>query len=222
MEQRISGLEQRGPSPSPSLVIVDDHEALCAGLAVLLERQGFRVLACAGSVADGEAAILERQPEMAVIDLDLPDAFGTHLINRISAQAAAPRFVVYTGLTDSSLLTEALDGGADGFVAKPAGLSVLVEALRHVHGGGRYCDPTLLRLSHPDGGAPPRVLSGREAEILELLSTGLTGEQIAERLVLSPETVRTHIRNAMGKLRARTRTEAVVKAIDRGEIRHER
>jgi len=212
-------MDQR--SSSPSLVLVDDHEALCAGLAVLLERRGFRILACAGSAAEGEEAIRRHRPAIAVLDLDLPDALGTRLISRLAAGAGGPKFVVYTGLTDPVLLSEALDCGADGFVAKPGGLSVLVEALRHVHRGGRYCDPTLIKLS-PDGASPPRVLSRREAEILELLSTGLTGEQIAGRLVLSPETIRTHVRNAMGKLQARTRTEAVVKAIDREEIRRGR
>lgn len=209
-------------SSSPSLVLVDDHEALCAGLAVLLERRGFRILACASSAAEGEEAIRRHRPAIAVIDLDLPDALGTRLISRLAVGSEGPKFVVYTGLTDPVLLAEALDCGADGFVAKPGGLSVLVEALRHIHRGGRYCDPTLIKLSQPNGTSPPRVLSRREAEILELLSTGLTGEQIAERLVLSPETIRTHVRNAMGKLQAKTRTEAVVKAIDREEIRRGR
>lgn len=67
--------------------------------------------------------------------------------------------------------------------------------------------------------APARVLTNREAEVLELLSAGLTGEEIAARLVLSPETIRTHVRNAMAKLQARTRTHAVVMALDRREIR---
>jgi DNA-binding NarL/FixJ family response regulator len=84
--------------------------------------------------------------------------------------------------------------------------------------GNSYRDPALVKLSRLAGSEQARVLSRREAEILELLATGLTGEQAAERLVLSPETIRTHVRNAMGKLDARTRTEAVVKALDRQEI----
>jgi DNA-binding NarL/FixJ family response regulator len=106
--------------------------------------------------------------------------------------------------------------GANGFVAKPGGLSVLVEGLREVWRGGSYRDPALVKLSRTS--TQSRLLSRREAEVLELLSTGLTGEQVAERLVLSPETVRTHIRNGMNKLEARTRTEAVVRALERGEI----
>jgi DNA-binding NarL/FixJ family response regulator len=107
--------------------------------------------------------------------------------------------------------------GARGLVAKPAGLPALVEALRKVWRGGRYFDPRFSPKA-VDGALPAKALSGRESEILALLARGLTGEEIAQRLVLSPETVRTHVRNAMGKLEARTRTEAVVKALELGEI----
>jgi DNA-binding NarL/FixJ family response regulator len=205
---------------SPSLVLVDGQEAMCAGLAVLLERRGFRVLACAGTVSDGTAAILEHEPEIAVVDLDLRDGPVTQMIGRLAARRARASFVVYTGTVDSGLLNDALDCGADGLLAKPFGLPALVEALHMVGDGGRYCDPSLIRLFQPGAAAPPRLLSRREGEVLELLSTGLTGEEIAQRLELSPETVRTHVRNAMGKLQSRTRTEAVVKALDRQEIRN--
>jgi DNA-binding NarL/FixJ family response regulator len=205
-------------SATPSLVLIDDHVALRDGLEVLLERRGFRVLAAANTAGAGEEAIVEHSPGVAIIDLDLPDEPGMALIKRLVARGGDSKFLVYTGLTDPSLLAEALDSGADGFVAKPGGLSVLIEGLREVSRGGSFRDPSLVKLSRL-GGSAPRLLSRRESEILELLSTGLTGEEIAERLVLSPETVRTHVRNAMGKLDARTRTEAVVRALEREEIR---
>jgi DNA-binding NarL/FixJ family response regulator len=206
-------------SASPRLVLVDDHEALRAGLAVLLERRGFTVLACAGSAAEGERAIAEQRPQIAVVALNLPDEGGASLIRRLSAWGTSPRFVVYTGLTSPAALSEALQCGAAGCVAKAGGISVLVECLREVARGRSYRDPAFLRLANPNGSPRRRLLSRREAEVLELLSTGLTGEQIAAQLVLSPETIRTHVRNAMVKLNARTRTEAVVKALDREEIR---
>jgi DNA-binding NarL/FixJ family response regulator len=204
---------------NPTLVLVDDHEALCAGLSILLERRGFTVLASAGGAIDGERAIVEHEPQVAVVALNLPDESGVELVRRLVGRGTHTRFVVYTSVTDPLVLSNALDSGADGFVAKVGGISVLVECLREVCRGGRYRDAAFLRLANPNGARRPRVLSRREAQILELLSTGLTGEQIAQRLVLSPETIRTHVRNAMGKLQARTRTEAVVKALDREEIR---
>ncbi|HSC20154.1 MAG TPA: response regulator transcription factor [Solirubrobacterales bacterium] len=203
-------------SGSPSLVLVEQHEALRDGLAVLLERRGFEVLGCATTAARGEEVIRAHRPDLAVVGVDLPDERGTELVRRISGNGVGSKCVIYTGLNDPDLLEAAYRAGARGLVAKPAGLSVLVDALREVWRGGRYFDPSFRKGN--GAGAETRSLSSRESEILGLLAEGLTGEQIAKRLVLSPETVRTHIRNAMEKLDAPTRTAAVVKAIDLGEV----
>jgi DNA-binding NarL/FixJ family response regulator len=205
-------------SGSPSLVLVEQHEALRDGLAVLLERRGFSVLGGATTAARGEELIGDRRPDLVVVGVDLPDERGTELVRRLNSRGTGAKFVIYTGLTDPDLLGAAFRSGARGLVAKPAGLSMLVDALREVWRGGRYFDPRFA--PDPDNGnGAAKALSDRESEILAMLAGGLTGEQIAQRLVLSPETIRTHIRNAMGKLEARTRTEAVVKALDREEIR---
>jgi len=203
----------------PSLVLVEQHEALRDGLAVLLERRGFSVLGCATTAASGEEVISERHPDVAVVGVDLPDERGTELVRRLNGQTNGTKFVIYTGLSDPDLLGAAFRSGARGLVAKPAGLSVLVDALREVWRGGRFFDPSFAAArGGGNGNGAAKALSEREAEILAMLARGLTGEEIAQRLVLSPETVRTHVRNAMGKLEARTRTEAVVKALEREEI----
>jgi DNA-binding NarL/FixJ family response regulator len=203
-------------SGSPSLVLVEHHEALRDGLAVLLERRGFDVLGCATTAARGEKVIQEKRPDLAVVGVDLPDERGTELVRRISGNGVGSKCVIYTGLRDPNLLEAAYRSGARGLVAKPAGLSVLVEALREVWRGGRYFDPSFREDN--GNGEGLKALSARESEILGLLADGLTGEQIAKRLVLSPETVRTHVRNAMEKLGSPTRTAAVVKALELGEI----
>jgi DNA-binding NarL/FixJ family response regulator len=206
-------------SGSPSLVLVEHHEALRDGLAVLLERRGFEVRGCATTAARGEEVIAERQPDVAVVGVDLPDERGTELVRRLNDRPPCPKFLIYTGLTDPDLLEAAYRSGARGLVAKPAGLDVLVDALREVWGGGRYFDRSFAANgTNGSGNGSTKTLSRRESEILTMLAQGLTGEEIAKRLVLSPETVRTHIRNAMEKLDARTRTEAVVKALDQEEI----
>jgi DNA-binding NarL/FixJ family response regulator len=200
---------------NPSLVLVEQHEALRDGLAVLLEGRGFDVLGRATTAARGEEVIQEKRPDLAVVGVDLPDERGTELVRRISGNGVGSKCVIYTGLRDPNLLEAAYRAGAHGLVAKPAGLSVLVEALREVSRGGRYFDPSFRQ---GNGSEQAKALSSREAEIFGLLADGLTGEQIAKRLVLSPETVRTHVRNAMEKLGAPTRTAAVVKALELGEV----
>lgn len=204
-------------SGGPSLVLVEQHEALRDGLAVLLERRGFSVLGCATTSADGEELIGDRRPDVAVVGVDLPDERGTELVRRLHGLGSESKFVIYTGLTDPDLLGSAYRSGARGLVAKPAGLAVLVEALRKVWRGGRYFDRSFVQ-RNGDGASTEKALSSRESEILAMLADGMTGEEIARHLVLSPETVRTHIRNAMEKLDARTRTQAVVMALDREEI----
>jgi DNA-binding NarL/FixJ family response regulator len=204
-------------SGSPSLVLVEPHEVLRDGLAVLLGRRGFEVRGCATTAADGEQVIADRHPDVAVVGVDLPDERGTELVRRISERQPSPKFVIYTGLSDPDLLEAAYRSGARGLVAKPADLSVLVDALHEVGRGGRYFDRSFVQ-EEGDGASSENALSRREAEVLTFLAEGMTGEEIARRLVLSPETVRTHVRNAMERLDARTRTEAVVKALDREEI----
>jgi DNA-binding NarL/FixJ family response regulator len=205
---------------SPSLVLVEHHEALRDGLALLLERRGFNVVGCATTAARGEEVIREHEPDLAVVGVDLPGERGTELVRRISGNGVCSKCVIYTGLKDPDLLEAAYRSGARGLVAKPAGLSVLVDALREVWRGGRYFDPSFAaKDGHRNGDGTTKALSSRESEILTLLADGLTGEQIAGRLVLSPETVRTHVRNAMEKLGAPTRTAAVVKAIELEEVR---
>jgi DNA-binding NarL/FixJ family response regulator len=206
-----------GETGSPSLVLVEPHEVLRDGLAMLLERRGFEVRGCATTAASGEEVIAERHPDVAVVGVDLPDERGTELVRRMSDHPPCPKFLIYTGLEDPDLLEAAYRSGARGLVAKPAGLEELVEALNEVGRGGRYFDRSFVQ-EDGDGASAEKALSRREAEVLTFLAEGLTGEQIARRLVLSPETVRTHVRNATEKLDARTRTEAVVKALDRGEI----
>ena len=209
-----------GEIGSPSVVLVERHEVLRDGLAMLLEQRGFEVRGCATTAAGGEEVITERHPDVAVVGVDLPDERGTDLVRRMSDHPPCPKFVIYTGVEDPGLLEAAYRSGARGLIAQPAGLEDLVNALREVSRGGRYFDRSFVSRDGEDG-ASQRTLSRREAEALGFLAEGLTGEEIARRLVLSPETVRTHIRNATEKLGARTRTEAVVKALEREEIRRD-
>jgi two-component system nitrate/nitrite response regulator NarL len=200
-----------------SVLLVDDHVALREGLQTLLERRGFDVLAAVGTAAEAEDAVADGRPTVAVVDMRLPDEDGASLVRRLRVEHPALKLVIYTGAEDTATLGDALHAGAHGLVAKVAGLDALTEAIRAVAHGERYRDQAISRLLEQRD-APDTALSPREREVLGMLAQGLSGEEVAERLVLSPETIRTHIRNAMGKLDAHTRTGAVVAALRRGEI----
>jgi DNA-binding NarL/FixJ family response regulator len=200
-----------------SVLLVDDHVALREGLGLLLERRGIEVVASVGSVAEAIVALRAREPDVAIVDLDLPGESGLSLIRRIRAAAMPVKVLIYTGSQDGLTLGDALEVGAEGIVLKPGGTSALIEALRTIAAGGRHVDPAIAAILDL-AGDDHHALSKREREIFGLLAEGLSGEEIACKLFLAPETVRTHIRNAMGKLQARTRTEAVVRALEDGEI----
>jgi DNA-binding NarL/FixJ family response regulator len=201
------------------LVLVEDHEALREGLELLLGREGCTVVGTAGSLDEGEALIAQTEPDVAVVDIRLGDESGIELTRRLLDANPDRRIVLYTGESDSDVLFDALDSGARGYALKEGSPGELVGALQIVADGGTYVDPRLrpALLSRRTTQRLP-ALSPREREIMDLLAQGLTGEQVAERLVLSAETVKTHIRNAMNKLEASTRVHAVAIALREGYI----
>jgi DNA-binding NarL/FixJ family response regulator len=115
-------------------------------------------------------------------------------------------------------LAEALECGARGFALKVGSINQLIQGIRLVARGERYVDPRIRVLIGAEVDGKPLLLTKREREIFDLLAQGSTGEEIAARLTLSPDTVRTHIRNGMEKLHMHTRTGAVVKALKGQEI----
>ena len=129
------------------------------------------------------------------------------------------RVVLYTGSSEIELLISGLDSGAQGYALKDGTQEELTSALRTVAEGGTYVDPRLRpALLSQRSTQKQKGLSKREREIMDLLAQGLTGEQVAERLFLSPETIKTHIRNAMNKLEANTRVHAIAIALREGFI----
>jgi DNA-binding NarL/FixJ family response regulator len=156
---------------------------------------------------------------VALIDIRLGEDDGIDLTRRLLHADPERRIVLYTGNADEELLFDGLDSGARGYALKDGSPRELVDALELVADGGSYVDPRLrpALLSRRSTERLPS-LSNREREILDLLAQGLTGEQVAERLVLSAETVKTHIRNAMSKLEASTRVHAIAIALREGYI----
>jgi DNA-binding NarL/FixJ family response regulator len=201
-----------------NVVIVDDHLALRRGMELLLRRAGHHVVGSADDAEAGGALILRRRPDVALIDLALPGMSGAELTRSLLKENPDLRIVLYTGAADERQLLDALDAGAAGFALKSGDPEELEDAIRTVAAGGDYIDPRLTPLLAKGGNGRTKTLSPREREILGLLSKGLSGEEVAKQLYLSPETVRTHVRNAIGKLDAATRAHAVALALQRGEI----
>jgi DNA-binding NarL/FixJ family response regulator len=214
---RPERLEGRAPAggdedaPIPEVLVVDDHLAVRRGVELLLRAEGLRVAGVAERLAQARALLERRRHDVALIDLHLGGASTIGLVEETLARDPDAAIVLYAGSTDADELAAALRAGTRGFVLKSSPASTLIAALRAVAGGGTFIDPDLQSLRARDGErCPASVLSPREHEILCLLGAGLTGRAIARRLFLSPETVRTHVRNAMAKLGAKTRVQAVV------------
>jgi DNA-binding NarL/FixJ family response regulator len=205
---------------SLSVVVAEHHEAVREGLVLLLEARGCTVAAATGSWRTGLALIERHAPDVALVGVELADGDGFTLARQALRADPGRRILLYADAGDERRLAAAREAGAQGYALKAGTPGELVDALAAVARGETYRD----RRVQPPTGAPagdpraPGVLSRREGQVLELLSRGMTGEQVAEHLVLSAETVRTHVRNAMSKLHASTRVHAVAIALREGYI----
>jgi DNA-binding NarL/FixJ family response regulator len=194
-------------------LVADDHPAVLEAVSEYLEEAGLAVVARAGNGSEALEKLLERRPEVALVDVRMPGIGGIELARQAAKGAPETSVVLYTGYGDRALLTEALDAGVRGFVLKEAPLEDLVRAVRDVAAGGRYVDPVLAGTLAVSAVSRGPQLTSRERDVLRLLADGLANEEIGRRLFISSETVRTHVRKAMTKLDADTRTEAVAKAL---------
>jgi two-component system response regulator DesR len=202
------------PASSSTVVVADDHPAMLEAVADLLERHGFEVV---GRAADGEQAVTlieGEQPALAVVDVRMPRLSGIEVAVRAAVVSPDTAIVVYTAYGDRALLAEALAAGVRGFVLKEAPLSDLLHAAERVVAGGAYVDPVLAGFLVTDA-LDERLasLTQRERDVLRLLADGHANDEIGRRLEISPDTVRTHVRKAMTKLEADTRTQAVATAL---------
>jgi DNA-binding NarL/FixJ family response regulator len=200
--------------PPITCVVADDHPAVLEAVSEYLAQGGIEVIARA---SDGEEAlqrIEQRKPLVALVDVRMPKVGGIELARRSQRSVPDTAILLYTGYGDRALLTEALDAGVRGFVLKEAPMDDLLRAVQAVAGGGTYVDPVLAgTLAASAVGSALPQLTQRERDVLRLLADGLSNEEIGKRLFISAETVRTHVRKAMDKLDADTRTQAVARAL---------
>jgi DNA-binding NarL/FixJ family response regulator len=201
------------------LVIIDDHEALREGLAVLLRQGGMEVVAAAANVAAGLDVVDHAEPDVAIVDIRLPDGSGIDLTRELLERTPGLGVILYTGDSDFELLYDGLDSGARGYALKAGSIDELLSAVERVADGGTYVDPRLDRVllsEHATSRLPN--LSPREREIMHLMAEGGTAQDVGGQLGVSVETVRTHVRNVIRKLQARNRVHAIAIALQRGDI----
>jgi DNA-binding NarL/FixJ family response regulator len=195
-------------------IVADDHPAMVEAVCDVLTEGGVSVV---GRARDGEDALTKietRKPDVALIDVRMPRLGGIELARRAATSSPETAVILYTAYGDRALLTEALDAGARGFVLKEAPLADLTRAIELVARGGTYVDPVLAGyLASVQTTDKLPSLTQRERDVLRLLADGHSNEEIGKRLFISPETVRTHVRKAMDKLDADTRTQAVATAL---------
>ena len=196
-------------------LVADDHPAVVEAVADVLEENGIEI---AGRARDGNDA---RRADRAaavrtsrILDLRMPGLSGIEVARHVARTVPETAVILYTAFGDRALLTEALDAGARGFVLKEAPLAEVVRAVELVAAGRTYVDPVLAGVLSSSAATEKMMnLTQRERDVLRLLADGNSNEEIGKELFISPETVRTHVRKAMAKLDADTRTQAVATAL---------
>ncbi|MEU6076067.1 response regulator transcription factor [Micromonospora sp. NPDC047074] len=216
-----------------TVLIVDDQDLIRFGLRTLIESEDD--LTVVGEAADGLAAVAvaaERQPDIVLMDVRMPGIDGIEATRRIVADPAlaATRVIVFTTFELDEYVFEALRHGASGFLIKDTKPAELLRAIRLVAAGEALLSPSVTRrvvkefATRPARVAKPHprlgTLTERERQIVGLVGEGLSNEEIAERLVVSPATARTHVSRAMVKLHARDRAQLVVFAHQSGLVQH--
>lgn len=180
------------------------------------------VVGCASTGREAEERARQEVPDVVLMDFGLPDQDGARTTRAIRAAAPDVKVVMLTSLVDDSVVLSAIDAGCSGYVTKDKQVSELVEAIRAAHAGEALIAPAMLvrllprlRRSYQGLGSD---LTVREREVLALLAEGLPNKDIAGRLVVSLNTVRTHVQNILTKLQAHSKLEAVAVAAREGII----
>ncbi|MBA3382121.1 MAG: response regulator transcription factor [Actinobacteria bacterium] len=194
-------------------LIVDDHEVVREGLRLALSRSSrIRVI---GEATDGASAVAlteRRQPDVVIMDLRMPDMDGLEATEKIAEKVPGTAVLIFTAYGEKSLLQRGLESGALGYILKETPHETLLRAIEKVAAGETFVDPGLMA-EFVSGKTTADLLTPREREILQLLADGMSNVDVADKLFISQETVKSHVRHILAKLEADTRTQAVAIAL---------
>jgi DNA-binding NarL/FixJ family response regulator len=213
---------QAPPGSRIRVLLVDDHELVTDALSRVLSRDpGIVVVGVAASVADVRRAV-RVEPDVVLMDYRLPDGNGADATRIVKARWPAARVVVLTALEDDETILDAIQAGADGYLTKHRAVDEVVTAVRAAWAGEILLPRSVIvDIARRVATARDRVsdrppiepLTPRELEVLRSLAAGLSTRDICERLLITPNTLRTHVQNVMGKLHVHSKLEAVAFAL---------
>jgi two-component system, NarL family, response regulator LiaR len=205
------------------VLLTDDHSIVRKGIRALLATE--LDIEVVGEASNGKEAVeLEEKlrPDVTLMDMVMPQMDGIEAIRHITTRRPGSRILVLTSFAADEKVFPAIKAGALGYLLKDSAPEELVEAIRQVHKGQPSLHPTIARklldeLSRPASKPPtPDPLTDREVEVLRLVARGKSNRQIADDMIISEATVRTHVSNILGKLHLASRTEAALYALREG------
>ena len=212
-------------SPPLRVFLLDDHELVRRGVRELLESEGdIEVVGEAASAAEAMVRVPAVRPQVAVLDVRLPDGDGVTVCRDLRSQLPELACLMLTSFSDDDALLGAVMAGAAGYVLKDIRGGDLVGAVRTVAAGGSLLDArstahVMARLRDKQAKDPLDVLTEQERRILDLIGEGLTNRQIGERLFLAEKTVKNHVSSVLSKLGLQRRTQAAVLVTERRQGR---
>ena len=201
--------------------MVEDLEEVRNGMASLLTLdERFEMLATFANAEKAAAELPSWQPDIIIMDINLPGMNGIECIKKVKPLCPQSQFIMFTIYEDDEKVFEALTAGASGYLLKKTPLSKITDALLELHSGGspmstQIARKVISRLQNNKPSQEIKVLTVRENEVLQLLAKGLLYKEIADKLAISPDTVRQHIHHIYEKLHVQNRTEAINKAYGR-------
>jgi DNA-binding NarL/FixJ family response regulator len=210
---------QKDPSERQSIrvLVIDDHELLRDGIASLIAGQpDMEVVAEAASGREGVEQFLKYEPDVTLMDLRMADMGGTEAILAIRKKAPDARIVVLTTYSGDMEVVRALKAGAQGYLLKNVLHTELLQTIRAVHAGRKMISPSVAAELAEHLGQD--ALTPREIEVLQLIAAGLANKEIAARLQVTEDTIKSRVKNILSKLNANDRTHAAIIGLKRGII----
>ena len=201
-----------------TIVMVDDHEAVRELTCRYLERLDYEVIGQAGTGLEAMRLFKKTAPDLAIVDIFLPELCGQEVISRLRRELPETRILVFTAGWDPAVLSSALRGEPNGMVHKAEPLEVLLIALRIISAGGRFYSPKITQLLGHSQLAPTETLSRREMEVLQSVAEGKSNKEIAALLGVSTKTVENHRMRLMHKLGVHNAASLTLVAVQMGVV----